>query len=582
MSRWCSVLRTIVGTLVLVGVFVLGARTLSRFGIDALSASMDLPMKIQAVSQRIDTGSFWFSARSMVDPDGRLDRFYRTGYFAGPDPQGRYWSYYANPYTLALSLLWSRFGMGIVPVLNFAIVVIGAWVLWSAVAGSDWHRDVRGTCAWVAGALMVSTLGYYGMFLWELAATTGLALIGVGIWWRLRWWSGWRRLCAVVIAGASLGIAVATRYEIAWFLLALAIVITVRMRQDRAAFCGFVLVGTVAVIIFVPITLWFAQESNGLSGGQLFDHLRGGDSRVAVFWNNTFNVLVPNVVRRAFSDAGVRALRIISITAWACAGLLAIVRWKRREPHAHTPALLCALIGSGASAAFWSHGVFAIAPWVIALPLFRQWNAARRSIDPDAATCVDVLVPAALLTWPIGLAIVPVTGGGQLGPRFFLIATSVLAFCGLAAWRHGMRIAHVAESSRAVMLLVGILFSVTAYHSAYYAMNHAYAARYVGAWTRALSATTGPIVFADTPAAAPNYVASVLRGRAFVTISNERQYPYLVTALADAAVPTVTVFGQRTAVDALASELRSREYMVRETRDLPHDTVVSTLERTLK
>ncbi|MBI4434421.1 hypothetical protein HY635_01190 [Candidatus Uhrbacteria bacterium] len=573
-----NAIRLSIGAVVLIGAFTLGAQVLSWFGVDALSATVDLPMKLQAVHQRIDAGTFWFPARTAIDPDGRLDGFYRTGYFSGPDERGRYWSYYANPYTLTVSYLVPLFGIAVVPALNFILIVIGAMSVWMAVAVDAWRRRVAVELRWIVVALVLSTLWYYGLFFWEIAPVTGLALLGIGMWWRSRSLHGFTQALAMTSAGISFGIAVATRYEVAWLLIALALVVLVRLRHDRRTLWTLAVTLAIAFAVFALVGFWFWRQSNGLAGGQLLDHLRGGDSRLAILWHNTFDFLIPNVVRQAFSDRGVQALRFISVAAFVIAGAFTIMRWKWRTSRAHIPALTFAFIGSAASAAFWPYGLFAIAPWVFGAPLFLTWNDDRRADDPDAATCADILSRAALIAWPIGLAVMPITGGGQFGPRFFLLSTSVFALCGLAVWRHRWR-GSSDHGERRTIVLVALLFAVTAYHSAYYLTNNAYAARYVRVWSRAVAASPGPVVFVNASPTAPQYIAGALRGREIASVATESDYPYLGASLVRAEVPALTLFGEPRAVGSLATALDAYGYAVRETRDLPHGMVISALGR---
>ncbi len=128
-------------------------------------------------------------------------------------------------------------------------------------------------------------------------------------------------------------------------------------------------------------------------------------------------------------------------------------------------------------------------------------------------------------------------------------------------------------------MLVALLVAVTAYHSAYYLTNNAYAARYVRVWSRAVAASPGPVVFVNASPTAPQYIAGALRGREIASVATESDYPYLGASLVRAEVPALTLFGEPRAVGSLATALDAYGYAVRETRDLPNGMVISALGR---
>lgn len=570
-----STMRAVVPICSLIVVLILAHAALRAVGIDETIGTQDSAAKLRMLLHRLDTGTWWFPAASALDPEGRLHTL-TSGYFSGPDTANRFWSDYVNPYTFLLLMLWPIIGAGSVIAVNAVTVAIAALALLRAVGAVQKEDRMFRAVGLGTALLLIATVLHHAMFLWEHAFAVALAVIGVTIWWAAQGAHGWRRALALAGGGIALGVAVATRYEVGWFLAALAVVVAVRGRA-RASRRDLAVVAVLALAVFGAIVavLWVA--SSGWSLHHLTGHLR--EPRLFVVWHNLFDVLAPNRVAALLGAGAVRILPIAAAVVSTVALTIAIA-WRRRlTAMARIIPLAFALLSAAATASFWPYGLFGAMPWVVLLPFLAADDHAYAPTD-RGQEFRRVLLWSAAFAWVIGLIAIPIHGGGQLGPRFFLLPSFMLAAVaigtlrttgGLRGWRQRFGVVPAA--------LALLLFLASGYHVAYYFANNAYKARYVSVWSAAVAPTRGPVVFVRDERNAAHLLPRALRGRQVLRVRSEADDAYLIAQVSreqPSALVLVTDSGQG---EFFLTSLRTRGYVVEREVALPLSLTLRTLVR---
>jgi hypothetical protein len=541
---------------------LLVSAALRTIGVDETMAGQDSAVKLRMLFGWMDRGTFWFPGTDTLDPDGRLNTL-TPGYFSGPTVDGSYWSDYVNPYMLLLRSLWPLLGVWSVILVNAAVVVLGVLLLGRSSGMVRGHDGVLRTVAWASAAIVVSTVAAYVYALWEHAFAAGLTAIGIALWWSAEYAVGHRRLAVLTGAGIFWGLAVASRYEVGWFLLALALAIIWTKRINRQHRRSFIFAAIIASAVFSVTIGALAMVSNGWLLNHLIGHHR--EPRWFVMWHNLFDALIPNRVAALMGDGVARALRTFAAIASTVAFIAAIALRRHRAMAARVVPLSLALLGAATTALFWPYGMFGAMPWVVLLPFLAVDDCPES--PTDASTLRHLLVVAGALAWIIGLAAIPIHGGGQLGPRFFLAPSLVLAVVTLGALRSTW-----VQIWRPVPLIAAcalLLFVASGFHVLSYTVgNNAYKARYVTAWSKAMMATSGPVISIRDRHGATQLLPHALRGRTVLRTQTAADDAYLLIQIQRVLPPSLVILSTEP-TPTIVDRLSALGYDGAPARDLP-------------